>query len=364
MAPPRKKPGRDPTPNLYEKFDKRTQKTYYTYRDPRNGRFIGLGTDRARAITASKASNALIYAELANKQVQRIASPSGPTVATFARKYLNIIASERTIAANTDRTRTYILHKVIEKIGSTPINHVTVNDLAGIISGYRERGKARMAQSVRSVLMDLWRVAISEGLCSENPAAATRNPRVDVKRQRLSLDQFKDILTAAEASLDPWVSNAMLLGLLTGQRREDIVTMRFRDVKEGYLEIVQGKTGARIRIATSLRLAAIGLSVVDVITRCRDNVVSPYIIHHTVRRTCAEAGSAVHKDTLSRNFARAREAAGLTGPAQPSYHEIRSLAARLYKLEGVAVQSLLGHTDSRMTDTYVDSRGTDWVVVG
>lgn len=364
MTPQRKKPGRDPTPNFYEKFDKRTRKTYYAYRDPRTGKFHGLGTDRAAAIADAKALNTLIASHIASARTRAIANTSGPTFAEFTKRYFAILSDERKLSANTDRTRTHIVGKCVESLGKRLVTEIDVHHCAALINAYRERGKQRMAQSVRSVLVDIFRVAISEGIRTDNPAAATRNPRVEVKRERLTLDQFRAILVAAEQQEDPWVSNSMLLALVTGQRREDIARMKFRDVRDGYLEIVQGKTGTQIKISTSLRLIAIGISVADVIARCRDNVISPHMIHHTQPRTHSRPGDAVHKDTISRAFARARELAGITSATPPTFHEIRSLAGRLYRNQGVDVKSLLGHADSRMTDTYTDTRGHDWIVVG
>jgi integrase len=48
----------------------------------------------------------------------------------------------------------------------------------------------------------------------------------------------------------------------------------------------------------------------------------------------------------------------------PSFHEIRSLAKRLYDAEGVNTKDLLGHKTERMAATYADGRGYDWVTVG
>jgi integrase len=48
----------------------------------------------------------------------------------------------------------------------------------------------------------------------------------------------------------------------------------------------------------------------------------------------------------------------------PTFHEIRSLAARLYEKQGnVNVQVLLGHSDPETTRLYTDSRGTEWADV-
>lgn len=41
----------------------------------------------------------------------------------------------------------------------------------------------------------------------------------------------------------------------------------------------------------------------------------------------------------------------------PSLHEVRSLSARLYKEQGIDIQTLLGHKNSEMTAIYEDDRG-------
>ena len=47
----------------------------------------------------------------------------------------------------------------------------------------------------------------------------------------------------------------------------------------------------------------------------------------------------------------------------PTFHEIRSLAARLWKAQGVDVRVLLGHKTEAMSMLYRDARGAEWVTV-
>lgn len=73
-------------------------------------------------------------------------------------------------------------------------------------------------------------------------------------------------------------------------------------------------------------------------------------------------------DTLSSAFAEARDKAGAKlgitfGRQPPSYHEQRSLAARLHESEGRDAQKLPGHRSASMTDLYRDSRGAEWIDV-
>lgn len=45
---------------------------------------------------------------------------------------------------------------------------------------------------------------------------------------------------------------------------------------------------------------------------------------------------------------------------RPTFHEIRSLGARLYEAQGIDPQALLGHKDRRMTEVYTDERKVEW----
>ncbi|WP_440863624.1 tyrosine-type recombinase/integrase [Symbiopectobacterium purcellii] len=67
--------------------------------------------------------------------------------------------------------------------------------------------------------------------------------------------------------------------------------------------------------------------------------------------------------TISAAFLKARRISGLIWERKPpSFHEIRSLSARLYTDEKGKeyAQKLLGHKSSAMTDRYRDDRGAEW----
>lgn len=65
-------------------------------------------------------------------------------------------------------------------------------------------------------------------------------------------------------------------------------------------------------------------------------------------------------------FAEARDRTGITWPegkTPPTFHEIRSLSARLYDEQGIDAQALLGHKSPDMTAVYRDVRGAEWIEV-
>ena len=160
----------------------------------------------------------------------------------------------------------------------------------------------------------------------------------------------------------------MELALITGQRREDIASFVFNDEVDGFLQVVQSKTGARLRISTSVTLECINLSLGEVMRRCRDRVLSKHLVHHHRTISRAKAGTTVMLNTISKEFAAARDRAaeklGINlGANPPTFHEQQSLAARLHEEEGRDAQRLLGHHAAKMTDLYRDSRGAEWIDV-
>jgi integrase len=192
-----------------------------------------------------------------------------------------------------------------------------------------------------------------------------------VTRQRLTLDDFLKIVE--EAKKDPgmvWAARAFMLALLTGQRREDIKLMQFPHVKDGFLWVEQSKSQGKtkIKIPTSIGLAAVGLTIDDVIRECRDNIASKHVIHYVRHMGRTKPGESPALRNFTDAFAACRDAAGIVveeGRTAPSFHEIRSLAARLYgdQYGPEFAQAILGHKSAQMTALYRDSRGREWAEV-
>lgn len=96
-------------------------------------------------------------------------------------------------------------------------------------------------------------------------------------------------------------------------------------------------------------------------------IESRHLIHHSRQVSKAMPGQPIMLDTISKAFADARDRAatrlGIEFDSPPTFHEMRSLAARLHAAEGRDAQVLLGHKSSKMTDLYRDSRGAEWLEV-
>ena len=99
------------------------------------------------------------------------------------------------------------------------------------------------------------------------------------------------------------------------------------------------------------------MTLKDVIDRCRERIISPYLIHSPNQKKVGPIG----KDNLSRNFARAREVAGIECSEERTdvtFHEQRSLAERLYRAQGIATKTLPGRPLLTDTTTPEDINGS------
>jgi len=362
-------------PNLYCKLDKRTSRVYWQYRHPVTGIFVGFGTNEDAAKAAASEMNRIIseqetqqsYALIDMAIKANTKKENGIRVSSWIKKYLEIQSEH--VENNELSKRTLINRKscalVLEKrVPNLRLKDVDTKIIATIVEEYKSRGKLRMGQLIRAVLIDVFKEAQHAGEVPPgyNPALAVRNPTAKVQRSRMTLEQWTAIFEAA-ADHPPCAQNAMLLALVTGQRRGDLIKMKFSDVWDGFLHVEQSKTGAKIALPLTLRCEAINMSLAEVIARCRDRVISKYMLHHVRKHSTIDAGDPVNDNTITRMFMEARNKAGVKsvkGSTPPSFHEQRSLASRLYTEQGVDVKTLLGHSTDAMSEQYKDDRGMDW----
>lgn len=361
-------------PNLYPLYSRKVNKVYWRYKHPITGKFHALGDNEAEAIAIATEANSRL-AEQRTRQIMaisdKIATSKGKaiTVSTWLDRYW-LIQDERLksgdIKLNTFKQKAKPVALLREKTAMKQLPAVDVRDIAKILDEYITDGQPRMAQVIRSVLIDVFKEAQHAGEVPPgyNPALATKQPRRKITRQRLSLDEWQAIFEFADAH-HKYLGNAMLLAIVTGQRLGDISRMKFSDIWDDHLHVVQEKTGSKVAIPLSLRCNAINWTLRDVVARCRDYAVSPYMVHFFRATSQAERGAQVKSNTITMNFSKARDKANIDwGDGTPAtFHEQRSLSERLYKEQGINTQKLLGHKTQKQTDRYNDDRGKDWTTV-
>lgn len=361
-------------PNLYPLYSRKMNKVYWRYKHPITGKFHALGDNEQEASAIALEANSRL-AEQRVRQIiavsDKIATCKGKaiTTTTWLDRYWKIQEerlANNDIKLNTFRQKAKPVALLRERVGMKPIPMVDVRDIAQILDSYISDGQPRMAQVIRSVLIDVFKEAqhFGEVPPGHNPALATKQPRRRITRQRLSLEEWQRIFDIADAQ-HKYMGNAMLLAIVTGQRLGDISAMKFSDIWDDHLHITQEKTGSKIAIPLSLRLNAINWSLREIVSRCRDHAVSPFLVHYFRSTSQAERGAQVSSNTLTTNFTKARNKAEIDwgGGTPATFHEQRSLAERLYKEQGIDTRKLLGHKSQKQTDRYNDDRGKDWTTV-
>lgn len=339
---------------------------YYFWRHPTTKAEFGLGRDFKEAKIQALEANMKLSGLLGVRRLaQRLDAEGKGTVSEFIPILKEELAT-RKLADNTVKNNNWRLGAIEAAIGNMVLDHVTTKDLHDkIVEPRLKEGKHRAALSIVSMLNDMWAVAETKGWTKNRPAEVLR-VNVEVKRSRLSLDEFVKILDAAMALPDRWIYNMMRLALVSAQPRECLCGWEFRDVKDGFLWNERGKTGARIKLPLSLVVPQFGWSLDECIKACRGDVLSKSLLHHNRPTAWAKPGDAIFIDTLTKGFSRARDAANLKWEkSPPSLHEIRSLALRLYRDERGRdfAQALAGHKQGSTTDIYTDVRGSEWIEV-
>lgn len=334
----------------------------FVWRHPVTGQKYGLGSNRQEAFAQAHEANIAALNLLDKPRLVHRIVGEPETLADWIESYKGIIKkrlADEEIAKSTASSMSQRCTTISAAIGSSVLKQVTTRTIADFLATYGD--KERMAQAQRSLLLDIFREAIAAGWCDRNPVEVTRAKRIETKRQRLSLDQFKAIHAKAVESGPIWLVHFIELALLTGQRRGDIAHMRYRDIKDECLNVNQQKNKrtdkAGHKVAIPLELSIAGFNLPETIARTR-NVVSQYLVHHTKQAGRAKTGSKIREHSIAHEFAQIREAVGITGENPPTIHEIRSLSARLYaeKYGEDFAQALLGHKSDKMAALYQDER--------
>ena len=353
-------------PNLY--FDK--SQLIFRYRRPDTGKSTLFGKDRSKAIAAAKKLNSLLMP--GEDLVARVLTEGKTLTQYIDERFMPVHLPERRIAEETMKGYKNQINNIKVGLGDQPLYGISikmVSDFLGKISG------ARQSNKYRNLLAMILNYAKGEGYIDSNPAEDTLVRNHQKKRKRLKYEEFQEIHKLAGKQEMIWMQNAMDLGLITLQRREEIVHAKFSDI---LTETIDGKTIELLPViqkktkkhgdSAYIKIILNG-DLKRLIDKCRNsNVLSPFIIHHShsVRRKSKsrEHHTQILPDFLTREFSRLRDETGLFNHLEkderPTFHEVRSLAIKLHEDRGYDAQALAGHTNRQMTDAYKKGHEINW----
>lgn len=219
----------------------------YVWRHPVTGQKYGLGSNRQEAFAQAHEANIAVLNLLEKPRLVHRIAGQPETLAEWIESYKGVIDkrfNDEKIAKSTRDNTKQRCDVITSKIGTVILKEVSTRTIADFLKTYEHEGKRRMGQAMRSLLLDVFREAIAAGWCDRNPVEVTRAERVATKRERLSLDQFMAIYERAREDSPEWMVFCLELAILTDQRRGDLAKMKYRDIKDGCLNVVQQKKQA------------------------------------------------------------------------------------------------------------------------
>lgn len=339
---------------------------YFSWRDPRSGKTHGIGRDRQEAFIEARSANAMLAQEESRTLVEKIKVSDCPSLSTWIDDWIADISPG--LAHKTIKNHKSALSKLKATCGHLSLRDIKPIMIADVLEGYAKAGQGRMAELMRATSFDLFRAAEVRGHLEvgKNPVTSTKAKGGKVKRTRLSLELFMKVY---EQTKKPWLKRAMELALVTSQRRGDVQAMRRPDIVDGHLQVDQRKSGGltKLGIPLSLSLDVVGWSLKEIIERCRTpGLISPHLVHHRTSGGHYSAGDELTLNRISNGFAEEMRALKMDveeGRTLPTFHEIRSLAIRLYTAQSGKefAQALAGHKDLKTTLLYTDPRDSEAV---
>ncbi len=152
-----------------------------------------------------------------------LVNPKYKTVSDWVKIYEEILAAED-ICEKTLSNRKNHVKKIVEEFGDTSIGllkpHIIAQFIAKLTKKYPVTAKRTLIE-LRCMLNH----ALLNGWIPVNPAMSVKPPRTKVERLRLSFEDWKKTYDWSKENQPGWVSRMLLLALVTGQRRGDLISM-------------------------------------------------------------------------------------------------------------------------------------------
>lgn len=200
------------------------------------------------------------------------------------------------------------------------------------------------ANRAKAVLSHMWNWAREEGITKlPNPCTGVHRFKETGRETAPDADMVARVMAVADKPLQ----FAMRMADLIGQRPADVRKVSETDIKDGFLQVRQGKTQARLRIEIGGELAVLLGEIREFKRQISGGV-------HTLALLVNEDGQPLTADTIRYRFDKARKLAGIE-KKDFQFRDFRaSTATETDDAEGIrAAQALLGHTTEAMTAEYI-----------
>lgn len=274
--------------------------------------------------------------------------------------------SNKALSQHTMYEKKRIINNINKYFGAVRINKMTAKEISNFINSYIDDDKECEARNTYFTLKAVFQFAKLNDYLYQNPFEVIPSPKPRVKRARLNIDEFWAIYKYASRKKIrqkyQCLHEAFLLALVSAQRKEDLINLRFSDIKDNHLyvdqekgnrfkkikgKIIKVREGSLIALPLKLKIKTSkgNFTLKKAIKQCSGET---YLFEHK--------GKPLESYLLSVQFGKIRDILfprdrwGDFSP--PTFHEIRALAERIYREQEVDTKTLLGHKNQSTTDIY------------
>lgn len=146
---------------------------------------------------------------------------------------------------------------VLPEFGPRDAAAITPRDVVLLLDGIVDRGALRVANRVRSILVQMFKFGVSRGLVSASPVVAVEPPAKSAPRDRILSDaEIKTVWGKLDsAKMLPRLRHALRLLLATGQRRSEVALAEWAefdlDARMWTIPAEKAKNGRRHEVPLS-----------------------------------------------------------------------------------------------------------------
>lgn len=224
-------------------------KSFSLFRRVKGGRpeRITLGQYPTMSIEQARRQAAQINAAIEDRknpaEVRR-ALRGEPTFGALFKEYLERHSrpNKRTWQEDESKFHQYLARP----LGDKRLSIIARNDIAAIHSAITRSGHGTTANRVLALVSSIFGWAISVGLADQNPARGIKRNAEQSRDRFLRSDELPRFFRSLAAEPNATMRDFFLLCLLTGARRENVLSMRWRDVslERAEWKIPRTKNGA------------------------------------------------------------------------------------------------------------------------